>query len=428
MRIGIDCRTILNPGKGEQAGVGHYTYYLVKNLLEIDHKNTYVLFFDDRFKQMNKFENIKNVELRHFPFYQYKKYLPVTYSQMLISAFLSREKLDIFHSPANTLPLPYNKKCVVTIHDLAIYKYPKFFPIQFLNRQTFSTKVLVPRSLEKAAKIIAVSKNTKTDIIEEFAIPEDRINVVYEGVVNYDKNCPDKSEFSEVQGKYGISNKFILFLGTIEPRKNIISLIKAFRNLRLVYDSPVQDYQLVIAGARGWKDQPVYEMIADANASILGRKKRRSGKERRGGFDARRENKKKKQGERRKSTERRMSDPIKYIGYVSHGDKLSLLCQAGCFVFPSLYEGFGLSVLEAMSLGTPVITSNLSSLPEIVGNKGGILINPNKESEITDAIYQILTDVGLREELSINGKKKAEEFTWKKCAEKTLETYEEAMK
>src|SRR3989344_1009011 len=172
MRIGIDCRTILNVLGGERAGVGHYTYYLVKNLLTLDKKNDYVLFFDNRFKDAQEFQKYKNVKIKFFPFYQYKKYLPIAYSQMLIGAVLNRENLDLFHSPANTLPLYYQKKTVVTVHDLGIYKFPEFFPKKFLTRQTLATKILVPRSLLKASKIIAVSKNTKKDIIEEFGLPE----------------------------------------------------------------------------------------------------------------------------------------------------------------------------------------------------------------------------------------------------------------
>src|SRR3989338_7974526 len=112
MRIGIDCRTILNVSGGERAGVGHYTYYLVKNLLAIDKKNNYVLFFDNRFKEVEEFKKYKNVSVKFFPFYQYKKYLPIVYSKMLITGVLNHENLDLFHSPANTLPLYYQKKSV----------------------------------------------------------------------------------------------------------------------------------------------------------------------------------------------------------------------------------------------------------------------------------------------------------------------------
>lgn len=406
MRIGIDCRTILHPATGEQAGVAHYTYYLVKNLIRVDQKNIYVLFFDSRFKNFKEFEK-ENTVIRFFPFYQYKKYLPWAYSQMLVNAVLNRENLDVFHSPANVLPLSYGRPAVVTVHDLAIYKFPELFPKTLLNRQSFATKFLVPKSLTRADRVIAVSKNTKTDIIEEFGLPAEKIEVVYEGVLNLKKECPSHREADAVRKKFGVRGRFILFLGTVEPRKNIASLIRAFRNLRLIYDSPLKDCQLIIAGASGWNNSRVFEEIEEANGSILGRKTD------------------KKAVKRIKKDLNLAEDlPVKYIGYVSHTEKVALLSLADCFVFPSLYEGFGLPVLEAMSLGKAIITSSVSSLPEVTGEKGAILVDPNRETEIGDALQQIMTDAGLKESLEINSRKRAENFSWKKCAKETLAVYQ----
>ncbi len=426
MKIGIDCRTILNPTKGEEAGVGHYTYYLVKKLLEIDKKNQYVLFFDNYFTSGDQFAQ-DNVEVKALPFYQYKKYLPIAYSQMLISAFLTREKLDVFHAPANTYPLPYTRPTVVTVHDLAIYKYPKLFPKNLIGRQKFSTSVLVPRSLIKASKIIAISKNTKRDIVEEFGIPENKISVVYQGI-NVDDTQPSAERMEKIRKHYGIVGKYILFVGTIEPRKNIINLVKAFRDLRLVNDSPLREYQLVLVGPRGWHDKPIYTAIADANASLMSHAVRRAGAERRSGHDTRSQEKREQEGERRHQGDRRVNQPVKYIGYVSHQDKVELMRNTECFVYPSLYEGFGLPVAEAMQLGVPVITSNTSSLPEIVGEDGGLSIDPNKPTELMDALTQVLTDQGLRESLVIRGKQYAQEFNWDECARETLAVYEEVVK
>lgn len=426
MKIGIDCRTIINSSGGEQSGVGHYTYYLVKSLLELDKHNSYVLFFDDRVKDFSQFKK-GNVEIRTFPFYKYKKYLPVTYSQMLISSFLNKERLDLFHATVGTIPLFYNRKSVVTVYDLSLYKYPKFFPSSMTHRQTFATRALLPRSLTKAQKIIASSKSTKSDIIEIFGIPEEKIEVVYGGVLSHGKSCPHQAPAGEVAAKFGLGGKYVLFLGTIESRKNIVSLIRAFRNLYSTYDSPLSGYQLILAGGLGWKNEEVFKEISDANAAITGVGGRRSGRERRCGIDTRSAARIAKEGERRSGRERRINQPIKYLGYVSHAEKLSLIAQATCFVFPSFYEGFGLPVLEAMSMGTPVITSNVSSLPEITGREAAILIDPWKETEIGEALSQVLTDEGLREMLSIKGHEKAQEFTWEGCARQTLEVYQSAL-
>ncbi|MEI6627522.1 MAG: glycosyltransferase family 1 protein, partial [bacterium] len=417
--IGIDCRTILNPGAGEHAGVGHYTYYLVKNLLKLDQKNQYILFFDSRFKDAKEFES-ENVKIVHFPFYEYKKFLPVVYSQMLVSSVLKREKLDVFHSPANIVPMFYNLPSVVTVHDLAIYKYPHFFPKSFMSRQAFSTKVLMPETMVKASKIIAVSRNTKSDIIEQFNVEPEKVAIVYEGVVSHGPNCPNQANFVDTKIKYGLADKYILFLGTIEPRKNINGLVKAFMDLRLVHDSPIKNYQLIIAGAPGWYYDDVFTAICDANTAIMGKKyeslvcnkvtKRRS--------------KKHPAWTPEQLIDCRLETPIKYLGYLPFAEKLAVLCHSSCLVFPSLYEGFGLPVLEAMSMGVPVITSNTSSLPEVTGKNGAVFIDPNQESSIVDALQRLLTDPGLAEELSVLGQNRARELSWEKCAEETLAIYQ----
>ncbi|OQA36764.1 MAG: Capsular glucan synthase [Parcubacteria group bacterium ADurb.Bin326] len=393
MRIGIDCRTILNPNGGELAGVGHYTYYLVKNLLLIDKENEYVLFFDNNFSDFEQFE-APNVKIVKLPFYQYKKYLPITYSQMLISAFFAREKLDLLHSPANVIPLFYRWPAVVTIHDLAIYKFPDFFPSGRILKQSFATKVLVPDSVSRAKKVIAVSQNTKDDIVDIFGIPENKIEVVHEGVISHGKNCPNQASFASVREKHNLSERYLLFVGSIEPRKNLIALVKAFKNYKLSEGENASDLELVFAGGKGWKNEGVFEAIKEAN-QILSAK---------GDVES-----------------------IKYLGYVSLADKLSLIAHATAFVFPSFYEGFGLPVLEAMSMSTPVVASNASSVPEITGKDGAILVDPYKESEIQDAISQIISDEGLREQLAIKGHNRAQEFTWRRCAEKTLAVYLEAV-
>jgi len=422
MKIGIDCRTILNTKGGDLAGVGHYVYFLVKNLISIDKENHYVLFFDNKFKNFKEFQQ-DNVTIKTFPFYQYKKYLPIVYSQMLISSFLNREKLDLLHCPANVIPLFYDRPSILTIHDLAIYKYPEFFPKEFLGRQILSTKVLVPKSLIKASKIIAISKSTKSDIIENFGIPEEKISVIYEGLDPHSIAKSIHTDFNKVKLKYGISKKYFLYIGTIEPRKNLVRLIKSFRNLLMTYDSSAKDFQLILAGAKGWNDKEVYTAIANANASILGVDKKRSGEERRSGLDNRSEEKRKREGERRKFVERRMHNPVKYLGYVTSEEKYALMKNAFAFVFPSLYEGFGLPVLEALGMNIPVISSNISSMPEIVGKECGILVNPESESEITDALNQIIMDDGLRELFRANCQERVKGMDWATCAKETLEAY-----
>ena len=380
MRIGIDCRTILNPKAGEQAGVGHYTYYLVKNLLRVDKKNEYVLFFDSHAINIEEFKQ-KNVSIKVFPFFKHKRYLPFSYSHMLVSAFLEKAKLDIYHAPANIIPLKYRGLSVVTVHDLAIYDHPEWFPTKFFTKQIFATKVLVPASLKKAKKIIAVSKNTKKDIGRLFDLPAGKINVIYEGVA---QEKPDIA-FEQIRKKFGIRKNYLLYVGTLEPRKNIERLINAFRGLMVAKKI---DVQLVLAGSLGWNFKSILRAIEDVN--------------------------------------KQQKNSLKYLGYVSHQEKLALIKNALCFVFPSLYEGFGLPVLEAMAGGTPVITSRVSSLPEVVG-RAGIMIDPEKTGEIAEAILDLVNDKKKQQILSVAGRKQAKKFSWQKTAEETLRVYENVL-
>lgn len=425
MKIGIDCRTILNPEAGERAGLGHYTYFLVKSLLDFDKKNKYVLFFDSRYKKTKQFSKNKNVEIKFFPFYQYKKYLPVSYSHLLINALLMKENLDVYHSPSGIIPLFYTRPSVITVHDLALYKHPKLFPPKYISKQVMAIKVLFPKSLMNANKIIAVSKNTKKDIIEEFAISEEKIDVIYEGIsMNNDDLSGDK-EYLKIKSKYGLSDKYLFYLGTIEPKKNILGLINAYRNLKMEYQSPLADFQLIIAGSAGYGAKKVFENIAESNAAILGRPTGRSGKERRKGYDTRTKKRIKIEGERRAMKERRINTPIKHIGYVPKEEKFVLLKNASAFVYPCLYDGFCSSVLEAMSVKTPVIASRVGSISELTSNHSALLIDPYKESNIADAILRVVTDDGLRDSLVAKGFNNVKYFNWKTCAEKTLTLYKE---
>lgn len=372
MRIGIDCRTILDPQK-KGAGVEHYNYFLVKNLLAIDQKNEYILFFDSAFKETKEFER-KNVKIKYFPFSQYKNFLPFAYSHLLLSAFLNREKLDLFHSPTATAPLAYSGNIVVTVHDLAIYHNKDWFP----GNQAFSVKIAVPQTLKKAKKIIAVSESTKWDIINIFKISPEKIKVVYEGV---EKVAINDDETRKIKEKFNLEKDFIFFVGTFEPRKNIINLIKAF--LRLTQNKELKGkINLVLAGKKGWKYKEIFEILKAKEAK----------------------------------------ENIKYLDYIDVKEKFILLKEAKVFVFPSFYEGFGVPVLEAMSLGTPVITSKNSSLTE-VGGKAVIYIDPHNIEEIAESINKVLQDEELRQKMKEEGLIQIKKFSWEKCARETLEIY-----
>ena len=374
MKIGIDCRTILNPGFGEGAGIGHYVYYLVKNLMVIDQENQYVLFFDDLISDDAIREVVgqrPGVTIKRFPFHRFKHYLPYVYSHLLVSQKFNQAKLDVCHFPATSVPARYRGKRVVTVHDLAIYDFPEWFP----GQQDFAVNMLVPESIERADRVIVVSQNTKADLLRLFRVPASRVEVIYEGVEI--ANADEAAERADVKGVFQLRGPYVLYLGTLEPRKNLTVLLRAWREVKT-------NATLVLAGAKGWQADDIF------NELELCRRQR--------------------------------PGSVRYLGYVSHDQKIGLMKNAVCFVFPSLYEGFGLPVLEAMALGAPVITSNVSSLPEIADG-AAILINPYSQTEIVEAVTQLLNDEGLRTKYRELGFGRAKIFDWRTTAAKTLQVY-----
>lgn len=375
MRIGIDCRNILSPETGERAGIGHYTAYLVDHLLTIDTENTYVLFFDHRVKDTSRFEAAKNVRVKHFPFSKYKKFLPMTYSHAVVPRIIQRERLDVFHAPANILPLAYRRPSVITIHDLAIYKEPAWFP-----RQVLSTNLLVPQSVNHADRIIAVSESTAVDLEILFNVARRKITVIHEGVEQF---TSARGAAARVKKKFRITKPYFLFVGTLEPRKNVIRLVQAYARFVRREGDVAKETELLIAGGKGYRYKDILKMVRAV----------------------------------------KMNRKVRFLGYVSHEEKVELLKGATAFIFPSLYEGFGLPVLEAMQVGTPVISSDTSSLTEIVG-RAGIVVNPEDVAGMTRAMGQLTVNKKLARELSRRGKAKAKHFTWEKTARETLTVYQ----
>lgn len=400
MRIGIDARTILNPEKGEAAGIGHYTYQLIRHLLIIDKENDYFLFFDKRVQQkrLRKFEQ-KNVRFRFFPFISYKRFLPSAYRNFLITAFISRENLDIFHSPIPSLPRGYKAPTVITVHDLTIYKFPELYT----EKELIFLKSDISAAVRSAEGIIAVSQSTKKDLNEIFGISAEKIKVIYHGIdARFFRKCASE-EIKKVKKRYGIKKEYLLFLGTLEPRKNILRIVEAYERFRdrLVHLPQLKpedqikenlkgysvDYQLVLAGQPGSHFEEIKKRIDES----------------------------------------KYKDDIILPGYIDADDLDQLFEGAKLFIFPTLYEGFGIPVIEAMANGVPVITSNISSLPEIAQGRA-ILVNPFNVAEISQAIFDLLTNKQLYNEISQKGREKAMEFDWEKTAKETLNFYKEIAK
>ena len=382
MNIGIDIRPLM---ERHQTGVVVYTYEVLKNILADDRENNYFLFFNS-FKKIKhlpaqaglpKFDcpNVTYCEFR-YPnkfFNLAMKFFGWPKVDKLINKKYNTN-LDIFWMPNwQFIALSKKIKKILTVHDLSPVLCPEFFS----KKRKLWHKFINPAKLCKTFdQLIAVSKNTKNDLVNTLSIPEEKIKVVYSGLNSRPET--QNSQLETIKTKYNLPDSFILYLGTLEPRKNIIGIIKAFEKLNSKFLIP--NSSLVLAGPRGWLYEDIYRVAKQSPAA----------------------------------------DKIQFINYVDNKDKFDLYKLAKLFVFPSFYEGFGFPPLEAMSADTPVVASLSSSLGEILKD-AALLIDPYNINEIATAIAQILTDEKLKNKLIENGKKLTRKYSWEKCGQEVLE-------
>jgi glycosyltransferase involved in cell wall biosynthesis len=362
MKVGIDVSPIVYG-----TGVSIYTQNLVENLLQIDKENDYRLFFSSL---RQKFPGLKadGYELR-------AKKLPPTLLDILwnklhiipVETFVG--DVDVFHCSDWTQPPARNTKLVTTVHDLSFLHRPDTVHPKVLAAQKRRLKWVE----NEADAVIAVSEATKKEIVQLLDIPEDKITVIYEGVPRDVGNFQFSNfQFSKIKKKFKIENRYIMAVGSQAPRKNIENLIKAFQLLATRYQLPTTN--LVIAG--------------------------------------------------RYETEKNLPDGVITTGFLDRKELLALIKKAAVFVYPSLYEGFGLPILEAFSLETPVVTSNCSSMAE-VGGDAVVLVEPESVDSIAEGINKVLKSKNLQKDLIAKGKTRLNDFSWQKTAQKTLEVYKQ---
>jgi glycosyltransferase involved in cell wall biosynthesis len=308
----------------------------------------------------------------------------VAWEQLTLPLLLRQRHIDVLHSPANVLPelLPRNCVGVVTLHDLAFLRFPHVLTrAKQLYHRTFTM-----RSLQRARMIISVSESTRQDAIELVGIPSERVQTVYPCIAEHFSNVIGEKEIVAFRQQQGLTQGFLLYLGTLEPRKNLITLIEAYARLRSEHAIPEK---LVIAGGRGW----LYDAILQ-KVQTLG-----------------------------------LASEVIFAGFVADEEQALWYHAASAFVYPSLYEGFGLPVAEALACGTPVVTSNVSSLPEagvIEGGPRALIIDPGNVEEMAQAMYKALTDQAFRQRCQAMGPVVAQRFSAQAMVEQTVSVYEQA--
>jgi glycosyltransferase involved in cell wall biosynthesis len=368
--VGFDATSALTQG----AGIGRYTRELLGAFSRRpDRDFTYQLFAAAGGKADRMPELDERFHLRTLPWSD--RVLNIVWHRLRLPlpVQLATGGFDLFHSPDFTLPPVMRRPTVLTVHDLAFFRVPEF---AYPTLRVYLQRV-VPRSVRRATHVIAVSEATRRDVIEVLGIRPERVSVVHEGVSRRFHPPSDLDAARRTALRLGIAGPYILSVGTLEPRKNYVRLIEAFAGLRRAGI----EHTLVLAGRPGWLNEPIFSAI-----DSLGLREHV-----------------------------RVVEP-------TDADLPALYGAADLFVYASLYEGFGIPPLEALACGTPTVSSNAASLPEVVGS-AALLVAPEDVDGLRSAMLRVLDDPGLQAELRARGPEQSGQFTWERAAEATVEIY-----
>jgi glycosyltransferase involved in cell wall biosynthesis len=367
MLIGLDASrtTAARP-----TGTERYALRLIRSLLALDSPHRCRLYFREP-PDPSLLPASSRVEQRLIS-------LPRLWTHLGLSAELLRRPPDVLFVPAHVLPLVHPTPSVVTVHDLGFLHYPEAHPPAQRAYLRWSTGF----SARGATRVLADSQATARDLAAHYRIPPDKISVVYPGRDEALVRVDDPARLAAVRAKYDLPQAYLLHVGTLQPRKNLMRLVDAFNKL---LDNSKLEIGLVLAGRKGWLYEPIFQRV-----EALG-----------------------------------LAGRVRFVDYVEAEDMAALYSGARAFVFPSLYEGFGFPVLEAMACGTPVICSNTSSLPEVAG-EAALLVNPAEVGELAGAMRRVLSDDALRADLVRRGFEQAGKFSWERAARETLAVLEAA--
>ena len=390
-RIGIDARMYGPIAKG----LGRYIQEIVDNILKIDEFNEYVVFLKkENFEEFQTDNPRVRKVIADVGWYTIVEQIKMPY-------YYWRERLDLVHIPHFNVPVFILNKFVVTIHDLILIRYPTarastLGPILY-KIKNFAYRFSIKLAVKRATKIIAVSNFTKKDIVDLFQIDEKKVEVTLEGVANLQKNrenlfIKDRDDKKTLLG-YNIGANYLLYVGNAYPHKNLEGLLDVFANIKKKNSEKYHNLQLVLVG----KSDYFYERTKE-HAQFLGL------------WEENKEN-----------------NNVVFPGFVDDTELEILYQQAIAYVFPSFYEGFGLPPLEAMTKGCPVISSNATSMPEILG-EAAKYFNPKNKDEIKIVIENVLGNNELLQQMSIKGKEQSKKYSWWECARETHEIYNSILK
>lgn len=356
--VGIDASRAVT---SEPTGTEIYSLCLIQEMLRLSASHDFRLYTRSRPPK----GVFPDAEVRVIPF-------PRMWTHLRLSWEMFRFPPDVLFVPAHVLPLIRPRRTVVTVHDLGYVKFPEAHPVVQRAYLALSTWW----NVRVASHVVADSKATRADIITRYRVDPGKVTVVYPGVDEALNPVKDREQIEAAKTRYGIEGRYFLYLGRLQPRKNLSTLVTSFNEL---LPELASDFRLVLAGKVGWMTEALFSQITG-----LG-----------------------------------LENRVILPGYVADTDKAALLSGAEAFLFPSLYEGFGLPVLEAQSCGCPVMTSTTSSLPEVAGDSA-LLVDPADGRAITGAMRRLAADSDLRRALSAAGQRNVCRFSWASSAQELL--------
>ena len=378
MRIALNAQLLSTRPTYRSAGIARVIYELLANLKAASGPDQQYVVYAPRSEENRAFLRAAGLRARLTALPTERPPVRIAWEQALLPPELYRAGADLLHALGFVAPLAWRGPTVVTVYDLSFLRFPELFNRG--NRVYLGT--FTPPSLRRADRVITISEHTKRDVVELCGVPPERVTPILLAADPRFRPC-DPKQVAEFKARKGLPERCILYMGTLEPRKNVGTLVRAYADMRA---SGVTDCDLVLAGGKGWHYESIFALIEE-----LG-----------------------------------LGGSVHVPGFVPDAEQALWYSSAHIFAYPSLYEGFGLPLLEAMACGTPVVASGSSSLPEVVGD-AGILVSPTDPYELSAALRELLASDERRARLREAGLARARTFSWQRMAVETVQVYREVL-
>jgi glycosyltransferase involved in cell wall biosynthesis len=377
VRVALNAQLLSSKSSYRSAGISRAIQHLLAELPAIPGDEEYLAFAPES-PENRRLLSAPRLRRRLTRLPMDRPAVRIAWEQLVLPIELPRARVDLLHALGFVSPIGWRGPTVVTVYDLSFLRFPEVF--NRANRLYLGTAT--PPSLRRADRVITISESARQDVIELCNVPPERVTPIL--LAADDRFRPaGQDEVRAFRARHNVPERFVLYLGTLEPRKNVETLVRAYAMLRA---RGSDDHKLVLAGPRGWQYEPIFDLV-----TTLG-----------------------------------LSEQVIFPGFVPADEQALWYSSATVFAFPSRYEGFGLPLLEAMACGAPVVSSSASSLPEVVGD-AGLLVDPMDVAGLSEALQALLEDEDRRRALAEAGRARASQFSWRRMASETVQVYREVL-